>query len=155
MAVCNLCKRGGANPGSGLCSPCEESEMIRGKAAAYDRMRSEQFISASLAEAGLARDDRRIDYTNPDSFRRSVAEARLEDMGESVWAREQELEAREQAIKSQEIEFPGTPRAKPKKKSAKDSEIEAKKARLAQLKQSGGTAEAYRLLREIEALENE
>ena len=135
------------DPGTMICSMCH----LKLKASAYDRMQTEKMIGKMLNEAGLRRDDARLDYRSEETFRRSLAEARLEDKGESVFAREQEVEARELSLSSYEKEF--DEEAPSPRKTGRAAEIEAKKAELAKLKGTGASGAVYALKREIEALE--
>lgn len=150
MYKCQYC--GGTqevDPGTMICSLCH----LKLKASAYDKMQTEKMIGKMLNEAGLRRDDSRLDYRSEETFRRSLAEARLEDKGESVYAREREVEARELSLREYEAQF--EEEAPAPKKSGKVSEIEAKKAELAKLKGKGASGALYALKREIEALEAE
>lgn len=73
-------------------------EVLKMKAAEYDRLRTEMFIEETLEEAGLERDDKRIDRDSMEGFMYSVGVAQREDAEERLAKKEKQLESLEEKL---------------------------------------------------------
>lgn len=142
-------------------------EALKVKAAEYDRLMTERFIDESLGEAGLERDDKRLDFSSMESFMYSAGSAQREDAEERLAKKEKDLESLEEKLRADaKAEIEEMKRdlrrdlgldavAKPTPVSeggTTEAEIREKyRPQLEALKGKGSTGEVMVLIREMEA----
>lgn len=76
--------------------PQARAQIIEQQAMAYRQMEQDRFIGETLERLSLERDDRRIDYSSPETFLASAAVARQDDLED----REAELAEKEEKLES-------------------------------------------------------